>query len=573
MMRGLEQWKRLVLVAAVGVGAACSTKVEPATLVLRNGKIVTEDPRHKDAQAIAIQGDTVVAVGTNQDIAAYQNDATQVIDLGGKLAIPGFIEGHGHFAGVGDARMQLNLMNVKNFDEIVAMVGAAVKESQPGQLIRGRGWHQAKWDKVPTPNVEGVPLHQALDAVSPNNPVVLDHASGHAAFANAKAMELAGITKTTPNPSGGEIVKDAKGNPTGFFKETAQGLLAKARESANDGGEAADRKRMTMAAQEAVSKGITTFQDAGSTFATIDTMKKMVDEGAMPLRLWIMVREDNDKLVQGLAKYKMVGYGDKRLTVRGIKKVMDGALGSHGAWLLEPYTDLPQSTGLNTTPVEEIAETAKIAMENGFQLCVHAIGDRANRETLEHFRGRVQGQPGQEGSAVAHRARPAPEPGGHSAIRSDGRHRVDAGHSLHVRRAVRAPPAGAERAETGAYVWQSLLKSQAIVTNGTDAPVEDVNPIASFYATVSRRLKDGSIFFGEQRMTREQALKSYTQSNAYAGFEEDIKGTLKAGKLADITVLSKDIMTVPEEEIPSAEVLYTIVGGKIVYDRAKAQTD
>lgn len=574
MIRFASRWTELALVILISaVGASCSAKVEPATLVLRNGKIVTEDPRHKDAQAIAVKGDTIVAVGTNEEIAAYQGETTQVIDLGGRLAIPGFIEGHGHFTGVGDARMQLNLMNVKNFDEIASMVAAAVKEAQPGQLIRGRGWHQAKWDKVPAPNVEGVPLHEALDAVSPNNPVILGHASGHAAFANGKAMELAGITKTTPNPPGGEIVKDPKGNPTGFFKETAQRLLAKVREAANDGGEAADRKRMALAAQEAISKGITSFQDAGSTFATIDVMKKMIDEGAMPLRLWVMVREDNDKLAQELANYKMIGYGDKRLTVRGIKKAMDGALGPHGAWLLEPYSDLPGNSGLNTTPVDEIAETAKIAMQNGFQLCVHAIGDRANRETLNIFETAFKANPDKKDLRWrvehAQHLNPADIPrfGQLGVIASmQGIHCTSDAPYVLVR-------LGEERAGQGAYVWQSLLKSQAVVTNGTDAPVEDVSPLASFYASVSRKLKDGSIFFPEQRMTREQALKSYTLSAAYAAFEEDIKGTLKAGKLADVTVLSKDILTIPEDEIPTTEIVYTIVGGKVVYDKAKAQTE
>ncbi len=214
------------LVLACGV-AACGAKVEPASLVLRNGKIVTVDSRHPEVQALAARGDTIVAVGTNEEIAPYVGDATEVLDLGGKLAIPGFIEGHGHFTGVGDARLQLNLMSVRNYDEIVSMVAEAAKKAKPGELIRGRGWHQAKWDKMPVPTVEGVPVHASLSAASPNNPVVLEHASGHAVFANAKAMELAGITKTTPNPHGGEIVKDAKGNPTGYFKETAQELLGK----------------------------------------------------------------------------------------------------------------------------------------------------------------------------------------------------------------------------------------------------------------------------------------------------------------------------------------------------------
>jgi hypothetical protein len=380
------------LLIACGAAAGCGPRVEPATLVLRTGKIVTVDQRHPEVQALAARGDTIVAVGTNEEIAPYVGDSTEVLDLGGKLAIPGFIEGHGHFTGVGDARLQLNLMNVRNYDEIVAMVADAVKKAKPGELVRGRGWHQAKWDKVPMPNVEGVPLHASLSAVSPNNPVVLEHASGHAVFANAKAMELAGITKATPNPHGGEVMKDAKGNPTGYFKETAQELLGKVYEMAA-GDEGLARRRIELAAQESISKGITSFQDAGSSFATVDLLKKMVDEGKLPLRLWVMLNESNDKLAANLDKYKTINYGDKRLTVRGIKRMSDGALGSHGAWLLEPYTDLPQSTGLNTTPMDEIAETARLALQHGYQLCVHAIGDRANREVLNVFEAAFKANP------------------------------------------------------------------------------------------------------------------------------------------------------------------------------------
>jgi predicted amidohydrolase YtcJ len=545
---------------------------DTATLVLRNGIIVTVDDRQPQAQAIAVRGDRILAVGSDAEIQKFVSNATQVIDLQGKLAIPGFIEGHGHFTGIGSAKMNLDLMKVKNWDEIVSMVADAVKQAQPGEWILGRGWHQEKWDKTPMPNVEGFPTHASLDRVSPNNPVLLTHASGHAGFANGKALELAGITSTTANPAGGEILKDANGNPTGLLRETAQGLVRRAlaeAESKRTPEErlARARREIELAVQECLSKGVTSFQDAGSSFETIDLLRAMVDEGKLGVRLWVMVRENVDRLADRLARYRMINYGDARLTVRAIKRSIDGALGSRGAWLLEPYTDLPTSTGLNTTPVEEIRQVARLAMQHGYQLCVHAIGDRANRETLNIFEEAFKSNP--DHNDVRWRVEHAqhlhptdiPRFGALGVIASmQGIHCTSDAPYVVAR-------LGAKRAEEGAYVWQKLMKSGAVVMNGTDAPVEDVNPIECFYASVTRKLQDGSVFFPNQRMSREEALKSYTINAAYGAFEENIKGSLTPGKLADIVVLSKNIMTVPEDEIPTTEVLYTIVGGKIMYQK------
>ncbi|HSG47566.1 MAG TPA: amidohydrolase, partial [Longimicrobiales bacterium] len=324
----------------------------------------------------------ILGVGSSADMDAFVGSATRVVDLAGRTAIPGFIEGHGHYTGVGRSTLQLNLMDVANWDEVVAMVREAVAAAQPGEIITGRGWHQEKWDRRPEPNVDGLPYHASLSAVSPDNPVILTHASGHATFANAKAMELSGITRATRDPAGGEIVRDPRGNPIGAFRETASGLLGPARRGAAP----VDPRRVILLAQEeAFSKGITSFQDAGSGFETVDLMKEMVDDGSLKIRMWVMLRTSNEELAEKLDTYKMIGYGDNRLTVRAIKKSIDGALGSHGAWLLEPYDDLPTSAGLETTPVAEIDETARLAAEHGYQLCVHAIGDRANRETLDIF--------------------------------------------------------------------------------------------------------------------------------------------------------------------------------------------
>ncbi len=545
---------------------------DTATLVLRNGNIVTVDDRRPHAQAIAVRGDKILAVGTNAEMEKYVGRSTQVIDLQGRLAIPGFIEGHGHFTGIGAAKRNLDLMKVRNWDEILAMVAEAAQKAKPGEWILGRGWHQEKWDKVPQPNVEGFPTHESLDKVSPNNPVLLTHASGHAGFANGKALELAGITSKTPDPPGGEILKDARGKPTGLLRETAQGLVRRALEEAQskltpEERLAIARKEIELAVEECLSKGITSFQDAGSSFATVDLLKTMVDEGKLGVRLWVMLRESVDRLEANLAQYRMVNYGDSRLTVRAIKRSIDGALGPRGAWLLEPYADLPSSTGLNTTPVDEIKRVAQLAMQHGYQLCVHAIGDRANRETLNIFEEAFKNNPDKKDLRWrvehAQHLHPADIPrfGQLGVIASmQGIHCTSDAPYVLAR-------LGAKRAEEGAYVWRALMQSGALIVNGTDAPVEDVNPIECFYASVSRKLKDGSTFYPNQRMTREEALKSYTINAAYGAFEENIKGSLTPGKLADIVVLSKDILTVPEEEIPSTEVLYTIVGGKVMYQK------
>jgi predicted amidohydrolase YtcJ len=541
-----------------------------ADLVLQNGKIVTMDPKRPQAQAIAVRSGRILAVGSTADMKALTGPQTRVIDLAGKLAVPGLIEGHGHFMGVGQAQMNLNLRNARNWDEIVAMVAEAAKKAPPGTWILGRGFHQSKWDRAPQPNVQGFPVHADLSKVSPNNPVWLTHASGHAGMVNAAAMKQAEITTKTPDPAGGEILKDANGQPTGLLQEKAQGLMAPAYRAYLSKRTPAEveadlRKQAELAAKECIANGITTFEDAGSSFDTVDLLRRMAEEGKLDLRLWVMLREPNAKLQQDLKRYRIQDAGDHHLTVRAIKRQMDGALGSRGAWLLAPYADLPTSSGLNTEDPADIRKTAALAIQNGFQLCVHAIGDRANRETLNLFEAEFKQHP--EKKDLRWRVEHAQHLDPADIPRFGKLGVIAAMQAIHCTSDAPyvIPRLGPQRAEQGAYVWRSLLDSGAVVGNGTDAPVEEVSPIASFYAAVSRRSKDGKVFFPKQRMTREEALRSYTLSNAYAAFEDDQKGSLVSGKLADITVLSRDIMTVPESEIPDTKVVYTITGGKIVY--------
>ena len=535
---------------------------DAADLVLTNGNIVTVDDGNPTAQAIAIREGKILAIGSAVAIDEFVGRQTEIIDLEGQTAIPGFIEGHAHFNGVGQAQLQLNLMNVANWDEVVAMVEEAANSAEPGELILGRGWHQEKWDRAPTPNVEGIPLHITLSAASPNNPVLLTHVSGHAVYANAKAMELSGIDNTTPNPSGGEIIRDGMGNPIGYFRETASRLLAPAREGATP---TDPRRVVELAQEEALSKGITSFQDAGSSFEQIDVFKEMAEDGSLDIRLWVMVRESVAELTENLAEYRMIGVGEDRLTVRAIKMAIDGALGSHGAWLLEPYADLPESAGLNTSDLEDAAATAELAIEHGYQFAMHAIGDRGNRETLDMFQWAFDNNPDEEDLRwrIEHAQNLHPD----DIPRFENMQVIAAMQGVHATSDGPwiADRLGQERVERGAYVWRDLIDAGVIIGNGTDAPVEDVDPIASYYSSVSRMMSNGEVLTPRQKMTRMEALKSYTINNAYAGFEEDIKGSLEVGKLADITVLDRDILTIPEEDIPNTAISYTIVGGEVMY--------
>ncbi len=556
------------LVASAGSGQ--QTPAQPADLVLTNGKVVTVETAQPEAQAVAVRGDRIIALGTSDEMKKHVGPKTEVIDLQGQLVIPGFIEGHGHFGGVGEAELQLKLMTAKSWDQIVAMVAEAAKTAKPGEWIYGRGWHQEKWTAAPKENVEGFPLHKSLDEVSPDNPVLLTHASGHATFVNGKALQVSGITKNTEHPLGGEVLKDADGNPTGLLRETASRLVRRGAGAPPPSAEerlARSRKALELASQEVLRKGITSFQDAGSGFQEIDVMKGMIDEGKIGVRLWVMVRTGNEQLVQNLAKYRMIDYANGRLTVRAIKHSIDGALGPRGAWLLEPYSDKADSTGLNTTPVSTIEQTARLAIQHNYQLCVHAIGDRANRETLNIFEKAFASAPAKKD--LRWRVEHAQHISAADIPRFGKMGVIASMQGVHCTSDAPYVPArlGDKRAEEGAYVWQKLMKSGAVVSNGTDAPVEDVDPIASYYATVSRKLPDGSVFYPDQRMSRLEALKSYTLNAAYAAFEEGSKGSLKPGKYADMVVLSKDIMSIPEDQIPTAEVKYTIVAGKVVYKK------
>ncbi len=559
-----------LLAGAMILFTACDTANSPAAseqtanLALINGRVITVDANHAEAQAIAISGNEILAVGTTETVQGLIGDGTEVIELDGRLVIPGFIEGHGHFLGVGETQMQLNLRDVANWDEIVDMVEEAAAEAEEGEVILGRGWHQEDWDERPDPEVDGLPVHEALSAVSPDNPVVLTHASGHMRFANAEAMRIAEVTADTPNPEGGEIVRDAEGNATGVFRQNAQGLLSPATERWDpDIAELAE-----MAAQEALSKGVTSMHDAGTPFSRLAELRELAEADELGMRLWMMARDSNENLRENLADFRVTRLGEDRLTIGGVKKAIDGALGTHGAWMLEPYADRDEHAGFNTTSMDELEEAARLALEHDYQMAIHAIGDRGNRETLDLYE-RLFEEEGVNGADLRWRIEHAQH------LHPDD---IDRFAELGVTASMQGIHAtsdgpwvpqrvGEERAREGAYVWRSLWDSGALVTNGTDAPVEDIDPIQSYYATVTRHMADSTNFFEEQALSREEALRSYTINNAVAVFEDDIKGSLTPGKLADIVVLSEDILAMPADEIPNAQVDVTILGGRVVYER------
>ncbi len=574
---------RLAILAVVAAAwtAACGHGPAPADLVLLHGKVVTVDSARPEAQAIAVRDGHIVAVGSDEEIEPYAGPSTRTIDLAGHLAVPGFIDSHAHFMAMGEALTELDLMHAHTWSEIVDSVRAEAAGRKPGEWIVGQGWHQEKWDRPFSPDVEGFPTRAALDAAAPENPVLLVHASGHAVIANGAALRAAGIGARTPSPSGGEIVRDASGRATGVLLDNAEGLVEAALDSARARRSPeqvrSDREHeVALAAHDALSKGITSLQDQGESLATIDFLKGLADQGKLPLRLYVLVSQAEATRANeaALAAHRMVDYADGHLTVRAIGEVTsDGALGSHSAWFLEPYADEPGNTGLNVTPMGRIAEIGRIALKEDLQVSVHAIGDRANRETLDTFASLFDSIGG--GAALRWRIEHAqhlspadiPRFAKLGVIASmQGIHACSDGPYV-VKRL------GEKRAREGAYAWRKLWDTGAIVTNGTDAPVEDVDPRPSFACSVSRKLADGSLFFPEEKLTRAEALRSYTLNGAYAAFEENEKGSITPGKYADITVFGRDLMTEPSDSIASTPVLYTIVGGRIEYAAPSAAAE
>jgi len=540
----------------------CQNARQPADLVLTNGVVHTVDEKNPAAQAVAIAGDRLAFVGSNAEAQKWITNKTRVIDLGGKTVVPGFIDSHYHFQGVGTRAFNLNLDGCKTLEEFLSRIQNWTMGKQPGEWITGRGWMEEDWpDKK-------FPTRTDLDRIVPELPVYLNRADGHMALVNSKALELAGINESTPNPPGGEILKDRRGKLNGLLVDKAMGLVT--RHIPSNAPEMQEKFALKANAV-ALAYGLTTIHDAGSGWDTINLWKRLYGEGKLQIRLYEFVRGPGADVDTLLQKGAEIGLFENHLTIRGIKISIDGALGSRGAALLENYSD-ENTTGLFLWQDEQVYPTIKAATENGLQMAIHAIGDAANRKVLDLYERAFTEVPVAKRKIADPRFRiehaqiinPADIPRFKTlgVIPS-----MEASHAIgDLHFAIRR--LGMNRLN-GAYAWRTFIDQGNYIAGGSDAPVEEGNPLLEFYASVARRDTMGFSTDGwhpELKMTREEALKSLTIWGAMAAFEEDLKGSLTPGKLADLVVLDRDLMAAPENELFNIKALMTMVGGKVVYE-------
>jgi predicted amidohydrolase YtcJ len=549
------------LLVAVLASSALADDAPKADLVLRHGIVHTLNAAQPKAEAIAIARSRIVAVGTDAEVEKLVAPSTSVVDLRGATVIPGFTESHGHLMSLGESRLSVDLNGTKSWPEIVAKVAVETKRTGKGDWIYGRGWHESKWTAPPSPVVRGFQTHDALSAATPDNPVVLERADGHAYIVNAQVMTLMGIGRDTQAPEGGEVIKDASRLPTGMLVDNAMNLVRFPPSS-----DARRAQALDLALAEALRKGVTSFDDAGASADDIALFKRYANDHKLGPRLYVMVMGYD--LLKTYDKPE-IGLGDGFLTIRSVKLVADGAMGSRGAALLEPYDDDPKNSGFFTTPPEIVLATARYGLEHGFQVNVHAIGDRTNRMVLDQFEKAFAEHP--EVKDPRFRVEHAQILDEADIARFGKLGVIASMQGIHCTsdRPWAESRIGIDRVKEGLYVWRKLLDSGTTIVNGTDVPVEDMDPIKNYYASVTRRPESGEPkegFDPDQRMTREEALVSYTLAAARGAFEENDRGSIEVGKLADLTVLSQDILSVPDDELLKTRVLHTIVDGRIRYD-------
>ncbi len=555
---------RLVL-AVLPFVVACGLKVAPADKVFLNATVYTANDAAPTAEAVAVKGNAIVFVGSSADAKAYQGDATEVIDLAGKTLLPGLADAHYHLAGVGARELTLNLEGTTSLEEMIARAKERVDAAKPGEWVTGRGWIETPW----TPR--RFPTRQDLDAIAPNHPVLLGRADGHASVANSMALKLAGVTAATKPPFGGDILKDATGQPTGMLIDRAQDLV----ESKVPAPSADDYARaLTTGADRSLMLGWTQVQDAGGSWEEVQLMRQLYAEGKVKLRIYKAVHGPGSAADSLFANGASIGEFGGRFTVRTIKGVLDGALGSRGALLLAPYSDAPDKIGLLLTPLERYRPMLVQALREGIQVETHAIGDSANRLLLDTFEEAFNTVPAAERKVADPRWRDEHtqivEPSDLPRFKQLGV--IPSMQPSHAIGDLYFAPSrlGTERLR-GAYAWQTLVKDGNILAGGSDAPVERGEPMIEFYAAVARRSITGDQtpdWHPEEALTREQALKAFTIWPAYAAFEETKRGTIEVGKWADFTILDQDIMKIPEADILKVKNVMTVVGGEIVY-RAK----
>ena len=551
--------------------AFASSQNQPVTLVLKNANVYTADDARPRAQAVAVKEDKIVFVGSDAEVQQYIGKETRVLDLKGATVLPGLTDSHYHFMGVGARELTFNLEGTRSLDELLARLKERVAASKPGEWVVGRGWIETFW-KPPA-----FPTRQDLDKVSPNNPVVLGRTDGHAVVVNSLALKAAGIDRNTPSPFGGEISKDASGEPNGMLLDHAQALV---REHVPSETHPDPEKAALAADKRSIMLGWCEVQDPGGTWDDIAVYRKLYEEGRFKVRIYKAVWGPGPEAERLLREGAQIGAYEHHLTVRTIKVVSDGALGSRGAALLAPYSDKPDTSGFLTVQADAFRPMLIEALKRGIQVETHAIGDRANRFVLDEYERAFNAVPEDQRKIAHPRWRDE-----HAQIVNSADlprfAKLGIIPSMQPSHAIGdlffAPQRlGMERLK-GAYAWQSFIKSGVIVPGGSDAPVERGEPMIEFYAAVARkplpsRAQGASLegWHPEEAMTREQALKAFTAWPAYAAFEEDVKGSITPGKLADFTVLSADIMTIPETEILDTKNLMTIIGGQIVYDALAA---
>ena len=555
-MRGLSLLLALAVAGGVSLTQVPSPPTSPADLVVMNARVYTVDAGRPEAQALAVRGDRLVVVGTTAEALALRGPKTQVVDAGGRAVIPGLHDAHGHVLGLGEGLQNVDLRGTTSAQAVVDAIRAKAQQVPPGQWIRGRGWDQNDW-------ADGAwPTAAQLDAAIPNHPVYLSRVDGHAAWVNTAALRAAGVTASVADPEGGRVLRTPAGTPTGVLVDTAMGLVAR-HIPAPDA--AARREQLRLADDLAARLGLTMVHDAGVAWPDAEMYRVVADEGRLKTRLYVMLRPPH---AGETLPPPVIGHAGHLLTVRAVKLVADGALGSRGAALHEPYSDEPGTRGLLVTPPDQLYAQALATVTAGYQPCIHAIGDRANTAVLDLFERLQREVPGSRALRMRNehaqilRASDIPRFAALDVIAS-----VQATHATSDMPWV-AQRIGEARTRDGAYLWQALRRSGARLANGSDFPVEEPNPMLGFYASVTRQDRAGQPPGGwmpDQRLTRAEALHSFTAGAAYAAHLEQDLGILRPGALADLLVLSDDIMQVAPARILEARPLMTIRGGRVTF--------
>jgi len=553
--------RRSPLAAALFFAASplAAQAARPADLIVTHARIYTVDDSHPFVSALAVRDGRVAFVGSEREAMVLRGATTKVIDAAGQTVIPGMIDAHAHLFGLGTFLRDIDLTDTRSYDAIVARVGERVKGRPAGQWVLGRGWDQNKWGDT------RFPTHEALSRVTPNNPVALRRIDGHALLVNAAAMKAAGVTAATKDPSGGRIERGANGEPTGVFVDNAMDLIDRVIPPLTH----EDMRAATLAAiAESNKYGLVALDDAGEPRDVLDVFEELAKEGKFSLRVYAMIGDDSAAIAHYFARGPQSALYDGHLWIRAIKLYADGALGSRGAALLDPYADDPKNSGLLRTAPEHLRRVATEALRHGFQVATHAIGDRGNRVALDAYEAALKAVP-----STDHRFRiEHVQVLDHADVpRFAQLGVIPSMQAVHQTSDMYWAPTRLGYARTfGAYAWRSLLNTGVIIPNGSDFPVERVNPLFSFHAAVSRQDDDNwppGGWFPEQKMTREEALKAMTIWAAYAGFQEQVTGSLTPGKYADFVILDRDIMTVPVSDILGTRVTATYIGGRAVFER------